>query len=102
MDIEQGCYVVIFTNQLGADREGYDAMAARMIELSAEQEGFLGVKSVRDGLEGITVSYWESEAAIANWKANAEHAAAREKGRERWYMEYQLQVCKVDRSYGFG
>ena len=102
-----GCYAVIFTNELrpelGDDgHEGYDAMAARMVELSADQPGFLGIKSVRDGLAGITVSYWESEAAIAAWKANAEHTLAREKGRAEWYADYQIQVCKVERAYGFG
>jgi heme-degrading monooxygenase HmoA len=101
VDIERGCYAVIFTNQLGPDHEGYDAMAARMIELSAEQAGFLGVKSVRDGREGITVSYWETEADIKAWKQHAEHLLAQEEGRGRWYKNYQLQVCRVDRSYSF-
>jgi heme-degrading monooxygenase HmoA len=101
MDIKQGCYAVIFTSQLGSDHEGYDAMAARMIALSAEQAGFLGVKSVRDGREGITVSYWQSEADIEAWKQNAEHLLAQEEGRGRFYENYQLQVCRVGRSYDF-
>lgn len=94
-------YAVIFTSQrTSADGAGYDAMGERMVELAAQQPGFLGVESTRDasGL-GITVSYWDSEQAIANWKANAEHRIARETGRKQWYSHYELRVAKVERAY---
>jgi heme-degrading monooxygenase HmoA len=76
-------------------------MAERMLELAASQPGFLGVESVRgaDGF-GITVSYWASEADIAAWKAQAEHRAAQEAGKQTWYAAYQLRVAKVERDYG--
>ena len=76
-------------------------MAERMVELAAQQPGFLGVESARDaGGLGITVSYWESEEAIAGWKANAEHRVAQETGRKTWYSDYQLRVARVEREYG--
>ena len=58
-------YAVIFSSQRQGEDNGYGATADRMVELAAQQPGFLGVESVRgaDGF-GITVSYWESEAAI--------------------------------------
>ncbi|WP_308447415.1 antibiotic biosynthesis monooxygenase family protein [Parachitinimonas caeni] len=96
-------YAVIFTNQRAAtDPEGYGLTAERMVELAAQQPGFLGVESVRgaDGF-GITVSYWESEAAIAGWKAHAEHQIARENGRGRWYRAFTTRVAKVERAYSF-
>ena len=96
-----GCYAVIFTNQLSDNAEGYDATKDLMVELSARQPGYLGIKSVREGAEGITVSYWESEDAIAQWKANAEHAIAQAQGRSKYYSEFQLQVCRVERAYDF-
>lgn len=96
-----GCYAVIFTNQLRDDADGYDAMKDLMAELSARQPGYLGMMSVREGVEGITVSYWESEEAIAQWKANADHAIAQQKGRDQYYQNFQLQICRVERAYGF-
>ncbi|NWJ40905.1 MAG: antibiotic biosynthesis monooxygenase [Geothrix sp.] len=76
-------------------------MAERMVELAREQPGFLGVESARDAEGfGITVSYWQDEAAIANWKAHAEHAVAQRLGWDRWYAEFQLRVCRVERQYG--
>jgi heme-degrading monooxygenase HmoA len=75
-------------------------MADRMAALAAEQPGYLGVDSARgaDGL-GITVSYWESEAAVLAWKGIAEHLGAQRLGRERWYQHYELRVARVERAY---
>lgn len=94
-------YAVIFTSQRVAGDRGYGAMAERMLELAAQQPGFLGVESVRDASgTGITVSYWTSEDAIKNWKANAEHRIAQEAGRKTWYADYRLRIAKVERAYG--
>ena len=92
-------YAVIFTSRI-ADPEGHDVIAARMVDLAKEQPGFLGVESARgpDGL-GITVSYWETEAAITAWKANAAHERAQATGIDRFYEHYELRVARVDRAY---
>lgn len=94
-------YAVIFSSRRGADDQGYEQTAARMVELAAQQPGFLGVESAR-GAEGfgITVSYWASEAAIAAWRAQAEHCVAQESGRARWYEHYEIRVARVERAYG--
>ena len=95
-------YAVIFSSQRnGHDDAGYGEAAQRMVELAAQQPGFLGVESARgaDGF-GITVSYWESEEAIAAWRRHAEHAATRAHGRVHWYDQYELRVAKVERAYG--
>lgn len=94
-------YAVIFSAQRTDGDAGYGAMARRMDELAAQQPGYLGIESTRDADGfGITVSYWESEAAIAGWRRNAEHVAAREQGRTQWYAQYELRVAKVERAYG--
>jgi heme-degrading monooxygenase HmoA len=95
-------YAVIFSSRRnGDDDAGYAQAAQRMVELAAQQPGYLGVESTRggDGF-GITVSYWESEAAIAAWRQHAEHAATRAYGRQHWYEHYELRVAKVERAYG--
>lgn len=73
-------YAAIFTSERTEGDGGYGVMGDKMVELAAEQPGFLGVESVRDhnGV-GITVSYWESLDAIKNWKHNELHKVAQEK-----------------------
>jgi heme-degrading monooxygenase HmoA len=94
---------VIFSSKRRADGgdDGYAEAAQRMEQLVRSQPGFLGAESTRgaDGF-GITVAYFESEAAIANWRNNAEHAAARARGRAEWYEHFELRVAKVERAYG--
>lgn len=92
-------YAVIFTS-LRTEDEGqqYTVAAQRMVELASEQSGFLGMESSREGL-GITVSYWDSLESIKNWKMNAEHATARELGREHWYRTFKVRICLVERDY---
>ncbi len=93
-------YAVIFTAQRTPGDNGYAEMAARMDELAKTMPGYLGIESARDenGF-GITVSYWESEEAIANWKKNAEHLQAQRQGRAEWYEHYSVRVAKVERAY---
>jgi len=92
-------YAVIFTSRRSGVDDGYGAMGDRMVELAAQQPGFLGVESVRDatGL-GITVSYWSSLEAIAAWKANSEHRVAQLSGRKKWYEHFELRVARVERA----
>ncbi len=95
-------HAVIFTSQRSAPDPAYDAMAEAMVALAARQAGYLGAESARgaDGL-GITVSYWTDEAAIAAWRAELRHQAARDTGRLRWYRHYELRVARVERAYGW-
>jgi heme-degrading monooxygenase HmoA len=95
-------YAVIFTSLRTEDIDGYGDTSETMIELASQQPGFLGVESARgeDGL-GITVSYWESEEAIANWRKHAEHRIAQQNGLARWYSEFVTRVAKVERQRTF-
>lgn len=92
-------YAVIFTSHRTEGDNGYGEMAERMAELAAQQPGYLGMESAREGL-GITVSYWESLEAIRNWKQNAEHQEAQRLGHQQWYSSFRVRVAKVEREYG--
>lgn len=79
-------YAVIFTSRRTEGDNEYQSTANRIVELAADQDGFLGIDSVRDTTgSGITVSYWRDEASIAAWRSHAEHTLAREFGRRHWY-----------------
>lgn len=93
-------YAVIFSSLRQGPDAGYGETADRMMELAAQQAGYLGVESVRgpDGF-GITVSYWRDEESIRAWKRDAEHAEARRRGRTEWYEHFELRVARVERAY---
>jgi heme-degrading monooxygenase HmoA len=95
-------WAVIFTSQRRLGDHGYGQMADEMETLARQQPGFLGVESARDtaGL-GITVSYWDSEAAVVAWKVNAAHQVAQRLGHELWYQAYSVRIAKVERAYEF-
>lgn len=94
-------YAVIFSSRLTDKAAGYEETATSMLELAARQDGFLGVESIRQGAEGISISYWRDEAAIKQWRQQADHLLAQQKGRELWYQHYQVRICKVERAAEF-
>ena len=97
-------YAAIFTNQRSeAGGDLYPMMSEKMVELAAKQPGFLGMESVRgdDGL-GITVSYWRSRKAIADWGRHGEHMIAKQLGRQEFYLWFQLRIAKVEETRSFG
>ena len=99
-DLQTPYYAVVFSTIMDDNLEGYTEAAERMEVLAKEQPGYLGIESARNSI-GITVSYWEDLNAILQWKNNVEHTEVRNLGREKWYKQYQLRICKVEREYGF-
>ena len=96
-----GSIAVIFCAQrTDADHEAYAAAAGVMSNLAAQQAGYLGQDSSRaeDGL-GITISYWENDAAAKAWRDHPVHTAIRDQGRGKWYESYPLHVAQIERSY---
>ncbi len=99
-NLEPPYYAVIFSTLMTDNLLEYQETAERMEELAKEQPGYLGIESARNTV-GITVSYWKDLDSITQWKNNVEHSDARERGRDQWYQQYQLRICKVEREYGF-
>lgn len=93
-------YAVIFTSLRTPGDDGYGEMSARMATLVAQQPGFLGMESARDGV-GITVCYWKDLESIAAWRKVEEHQLAQKYGKERWYASFTTRVCLVEHAYVF-
>lgn len=94
-------FAVIFStvrNEQPGDQ--YDQTSVAMMNLAAQQPGFLGVETAHADI-GITVSYWTDEESIAAWKRDADHAFAQYEGRARWYDAYELRVARVERAHSF-
>ena len=86
---DKSYYAVIFTSIQSEVNKDYEEMAELMISLAKKQPGFLGVESARINGIVITVSYWETEESIRNWKNHKKHLRSEERRvgkecRSRW------------------
>lgn len=95
--------LTVFRSRLNEDAgEEYQALAPQMVALAKTVPGFISHKSyMADDGEKLSLVEFEDEDSQRNWARNAEHIAAREKGRERFYTEYIVQVCNVVRESRF-
>ena len=95
--------VVISRSRLKAGVEAQiEALGARLYELVTRMPGFLSYREYqsRDG-EALAVVEFESAAALEAWREHAEHRAAQALGRERFFSSYRIQVCNLERDYGW-
>ena len=89
-------FAVIFETHQSDDLHGYGAMADAMVAAATQQPGFQRVVSARTPDDvGITVSYWESLAAIKAWGKQHAHKVAQEKGNAQWYRDWVLTTARV-------
>ncbi|KAJ7213108.1 hypothetical protein GGX14DRAFT_620237, partial [Mycena pura] len=94
-------YAVIFTSKRRSrPGDGYPEMAEKMEALVSAQPGLLGVDFASTVLVSeITISYWTDESCIKAWKRNLDHLVAQKKGKEEWFLSYEVRVSKVERAY---
>ena len=95
--------VVVFRSRLDPSvAEDYETTAARMDELAVKMPGYVAHKTfAADDGERLTLVEFESEEAIAAWRAHPEHVEAQRKGRAKFYSEFRLAVCNVLREQRF-
>ena|ERR1700749_3825474 len=96
-------FAVIFSSLRSEGESEYGVTAQRMEELARTMPGYLGIESTRgsNGF-GITVSYWQDETSLKEWRKNSEHMLAQQRGRREWYEHYEVRIAKVERSYAGG
>lgn len=93
-------YAVIFTADLKLTDDDYEETAATLRQLAFDKYGCRDFNAVTEGNREIAVSLWDSEEQIKQWKADPIHRRAQEKGRQRWYKSYKVQVVEIQREYG--
>jgi heme-degrading monooxygenase HmoA len=94
--------VTIFRSRLRPGVEEYPAMAERMDKLATSMPGYVAHNSytAEDG-ERLTLAFFESEAAQDAWRKHPEHLQAQHAGRDVYYSEYRIHVCKLLRESEF-
>ena len=73
-----------------------------MSELARTMPGYISHKSfyAEDG-ERCTIVEFENEDGLRIWRNNPERIAAQKMARQKYYSEYSVQVCTLDRESKF-
>ena len=88
--------IVIFRSRVQEDSlPDYYAGISRMAAIAQSLPGYISHKSftASDG-ERVSIHEWESEEHLAAWRNHPEHLEMQARGRDQFYEEYSLSVCK--------
>ena len=95
---------VIFEVKVDPEHEDQYLEIAETLSIALNGiDGFIGIERFRSlSVTGklLSLSYWESEEAVANWRNLGVHRAAQTLGRSEVFTDYTLRVAEVRRSYG--
>ncbi|MBO6827564.1 MAG: antibiotic biosynthesis monooxygenase [Sneathiella sp.] len=84
-------------------RDAYLDMAATLKPELEKIEGFISVERFQSlTTEGkmLSISFFENEKALDDWRQLEAHRIAQKVGRETYFKEYRLRVASVIRDYG--
>ena len=91
--------VTVFRSRLRPGlRDEYVALAHRMRELAKTMPGYIAHKDYfSDDGERVAIVEFANEEGQRAWQTNPEHRAAQKLAREKYYLDYHIQVCTMDR-----
>jgi heme-degrading monooxygenase HmoA len=101
MDDPEQESITVFRSRLRDDvPDDYGPLAAELEARAAQLPGFVEFKefTAADG-ERLALATFDSAEAEAAWREDILHRAAQEQGRERFYREYDVAVCSVERRH---
>ena len=81
----------------------YLQLAAELRPILDNIEGFISIErftSLADPTKFLSLSFWENEEAIQQWRNIEHHRSAQTKGRNGIFDDYRLRIAEVTRDYG--
>ena len=96
-------YGVIFEVEIAdGKKDQYLGIAAKLKEQLVKMPGFISIERFESLVnEGklLSLSFWEDEKSLLNWKKNIDHLAAQKEGRESIFKDYRIRIVEVKRDY---
>ena len=87
-----------------------EGMADKYLKIAGEMRGFVEqidgfisverFQSLTNPDKLLSISFFESEAAVGEWRQLAAHCSAQNMGRKTLFRDYRLRVLHVLRDYG--
>lgn len=94
--------VIFEVKNLPGQEKRYLDLAAELLPLLQDIEGFISIErfsSLKDPGKLLSLSFWESEAAIRQWRNVEMHRMAQQQGRKEIFEHYRLRIASVVRDY---
>ena len=92
-------YVVIFKAKVKQLDPEYLQTAQHLRDKALSQFNCKQFESIAENGFEIALSYWDSLDDIQAWHRDAEHQAAQRIGKEKWYENFSVEICEIQRSY---
>jgi heme-degrading monooxygenase HmoA len=83
-------------------REEYVALVEKIAAIARTIPGYISHKGFfADDGERVTIVEFEHEEGMRAWRTNPEHVAAQKLARTKYYTEYNVQICRLERESKF-
>jgi len=95
--------VTVFRSRLRPGvKDEYVALVEKIAAIAKTMPGYISHKGffAEDG-ERVTIVEFEHEDGLRAWRTNPEHLAAQKLARTKYYTEYHVQVCTLERESKF-
>ncbi len=82
--------------------EKYLELGAMLKPMLTTTEGFVRAERFQSLIEEgklLSMSVWENEQAIENWRNNLEHRMSQAEGKNKLFEYYKITVCSAVREY---
>lgn len=82
--------------------DGYLALAAKLKDHLSKAKGFIRSErfsSLINERKLLSLSVWESEEAVNEWRNQTEHRMSQQQGRKSMFESYHITVASQIRSY---
>lgn len=95
---------VIFEVFLKSEHKSeYLEIADRLRSKLADVKGFISIErfaSLQDPNKVLSLSYWENEESLKEWRNILEHRDGQAQGRDHIFNDYRIRVGNIIRDYG--
>lgn len=95
--------VIFEVEPKGGQGQAYLDAAAGLRALLERMPGFISIErfeSLTQPGKLLSLSFWENEQSVQQWRTLQAHREVQSAGRERIFADYRLRVATVLRDYG--
>ena len=91
-------YIVIFKATIKELDATYSELAQKLRNKALTEFNCQKFEACSENGFEIVLSYWHSMEDIKCWQQDVEHQVAQRLGKEKWYRDFSVEICTVERA----